>query len=96
MDPSSPWDMLLQTNGGSNSLYGPSPQQPQQGGYPSLPNDFGLGSQQMQAAPQAPVPGAQGGQDSMAKPLTQQGGAESGRGASPWSFLGEANARNSP
>lgn len=61
------------------------PQGAQQNAYPTLPNDYNLGSQIQQQA-DASTSSNKGS-------VTVPPGQESSRGFNPWSLIGESNAR---
>ena len=75
-------------------------------GYPTMPNQYGIGTQSMDSSgqgsfgasavsggPAGPTAGAASNPAYGAQPLTSSAPDTSSRGFNPWSLTGEANAR---
>src|ERR1035437_3542631 len=84
----------MQTNMGSVAQ-NTSTAQPYQ--YPSYPNQYGLGTQNPSSGFGGTTSSSSGGGTAYAsQPVTVQVPDTTSRGASPWSYLGESNARDTP
>ncbi len=65
--------------------------------YPSYPNQFGLGSQNPNSGFGTPTPqSGDSGTAFASTPITVNTPDTTSRGANPWSFIGESNARDAP